>query len=105
MLWLLESWHRLRGSDVRLAVLSLCLLMIPQRLSAVSSYNEEINNLSVRLADNVAKSGKKTVAVVDFTTLGGEVIELGRFLAEELSVGLTQKASGFDVIDRTYLKA
>lgn len=72
---------------------------------AASPHEDEVNSLTTRLVDSIVKSGKKTVAVVDFTTLGGEVIELGRFLAEEFSVALTQKANGFDVIDRTYLKA
>ncbi len=67
--------------------------------------NDGTDGLATRLADNISKSGKKSVAVVDFTTLSGDVIELGRFLAEEFSVALTQKANGFDVIDRTYLKA
>lgn len=31
--------------------------------------------------------------------------ELGRFLAEELSVNLTTMAKGFEVIDRTHLKS
>jgi len=81
------------------------LLVASQPVFPLSPYEDEINSLTARLVDNIAKSGKKTVAVVDFTTLNGDVIELGRFLAEEFSVSLTQKANGFDVIDRTYLKA
>src|SRR5579864_936753 len=81
------------------------LLVASQPVFPLSPYEDEINSLTARLVDYIAKSGKKTVAVVDFTTLNGDVIELGRFLAEEFSVSLTQKANGFDVIDRTYLKA
>jgi TolB-like protein len=47
----------------------------------------------------------KAIAVVDFTDLQGEVTELGRYLAEELSVALAGGAQGFTVIDRTHLKA
>jgi len=81
------------------------LLVVLQPALPLSPNNDEINSLTTRLVDDMAKSGKKTVAVVDFTTLNGDVIELGRFLAEEFSVALAQKANGFDVIDRTYLKA
>jgi TolB-like protein len=56
------------------------------------------------MAVAIAKSGKKTVAVVDFTDLQGCVTELGRFLAEEFSVNLTTAATNFEVIDRTHLK-
>jgi TolB-like protein len=72
--------------------------------SPASAYQQEINALSTRLAESLAKSGKKTIAVVDFTDLQGNVTELGRFLAEEFSVALTERANGFAVIDRTHLR-
>jgi hypothetical protein len=56
------------------------------------------------LSSAITKSGKKTVAVVDFTDLQGRVTEFGRFLAEEFSVALSADQSGFKVIDRTNLK-
>jgi len=56
------------------------------------------------IAEQIAKSGKQRIAVVDFTDLQGNVTELGRFLAEELSVSLAAAAHGFDVIDRTHLE-
>jgi len=64
------------------------------------AYQQEIKR-----ADSVTRSGKKTVAVVDFTDLQGNVTELGRFLAEELSVSLASEAKGFEVVDRAHLKA
>jgi TolB-like protein len=94
--------------------LSLILLAIPAVLEIIAcpansfgsgSYEDQVNQLAARLSESVQKSGKKTVAVVDFTNLSGDVTELGRFLAEELSVSLTQKTGGFEIIDRTYLKA
>lgn len=47
----------------------------------------------------------RTVAVVDFTDLQGTPTELGRFLAEELSVALAMGARSMQVIDRVHLKA
>jgi TolB-like protein len=56
------------------------------------------------MAENIAKAGKKSVAVVDFTDLQGNVTELGRFLAEEFSVALASSGKGFELVDRTHLK-
>ena len=69
------------------------------------AYEKEIKSISLTIAQNITKSGKKSVAVVDFTGLQGNVTELGRFLAEELSVELVTIARGFSVIDRTHLKS
>lgn len=66
------------------------------------AYEEEIRNLSSSIAEGVTKAGKRTIAVFEFTDLQGNITELGRFLAEELSVDL---AKGFEVIDRTYLES
>lgn len=74
-------------------------------VTTVKGQSRDLQDLSAQLAHKIAESGKKSVAVVDFTDLQGNVTELGRFLAEELSVSLSQQASGFTVIDRTYLKA
>jgi TolB-like protein len=69
------------------------------------AYEKEIKGISSAISEDIAKAGKKTIAVVDFTDLQGNMTELGRFLAEELSVDLTLSAKGFEVIDRTHLKS
>lgn len=69
------------------------------------AYENEIKNLSSVMTVNIANAGKKTVAVVDFTDLQGNVTELGRFLAEEFSVALAGSGKGFEVVDRTHLKS
>lgn len=69
------------------------------------AYEREIANLSSILANTINNSGKKNIAVVDFTDLQGNVNELGRFIAEELSGGLINASKGFDVIDRNHLKS
>ena len=56
-------------------------------------------------AETLAKLGKKSVAVVDFTDLQGNVTELGRYLAEQMSVALALTDQGIEVIDRNHLKA
>ena len=69
------------------------------------AYENEIKDLSSVMTVNIANAGKKTVAVVDFTDLQGNVTELGRFLAEEFSVALAGSGKGFEVVDRTHLKS
>lgn len=66
---------------------------------------QDIRQLSSALADSISASGGKTATVVDFTDLKGNATELGRYLAEELSVDLVSSAKGFTVIDRTHLKS
>jgi len=61
--------------------------------------------MSHGLTRDILKSGKKRVAVVDFTDLKGNITELGRFISEELSVNLTRNSSKYEVIDRAHLKA
>jgi len=68
-----------------------------------TAYENEIRSLSNAMAENIAKAGKKRIAVVDFTDLQGNVTELGRFIAEEMSVDFTMTAKGFEVIDRNHL--
>jgi TolB-like protein len=69
------------------------------------AYEKEIKALSSTLAESIVTSGKKSIAVVDFTDLQGNVTELGRFLAEEFSVALSELGKGFEVVDRTHLKS
>ena len=80
-------------------IIFLLLLPIPSW-----GYEKEIDTLSNAMADKIAKAGKKTVAVVDFTDLDGNVTQLGRFIAEELSGALAEKGQGFEVVNRSNLK-
>ncbi len=68
------------------------------------AYEKEIRSLSTTMSENIIKAGKKRVAVIDFMDLQGNITELGRFIAEELSVDLTISAKGFEIIDRAHLK-
>lgn len=67
-------------------------------------YEKEIKSISLAMAESIANAGKKTIAVVDFTDLQGNVTELGRFLSEEISMALASAGKGFEVVDRTHLK-
>lgn len=73
--------------------------------SLAYAYEDEVNSISAKMAEEIAKSGKTNVAVVDFTDIQGNTTELGRFLAEEFSVAFAQRQEGFRVIDRIHLKS
>src|SRR6266550_89158 len=81
------------------------IFLVIVAVAFVSSAAQDMRPLSSALAKSITASGRKTVAVIDFTDLQGNVTELGRFLAEEFSIHLLADAKGFEVIDRTYLKS
>lgn len=89
----------------RILLFKLMVIMVMSFTSSLMAYEGEISNLSTTMAAKIAKAGKKTIAVVDFTDLQGNVTELGRFLAEELSITLSESEKGFEIVDRTHLKA
>jgi TolB-like protein len=71
---------------------------------SVFAYEKELKALATEIAENIAKTNKTRLAVVDFTDLKGNVTELGRFIAEELSVGLQIAGKNLEVVDRTHLQ-
>lgn len=86
------------------AGLVILIMVLVSNISTAMAYEKEIKSISSSIAESITANGKKTVAVVDFTDLQGNVTELGRFLAEEISVDMTIAAKNFQVIDRTHLK-
>lgn len=86
--------------------LSGVLVFVLALASFAFAYENEVKSAAETLAQFMRESGKKTVAVVDFTDLQGNVLELGRFLAEELSISMASFAQkDFKVVDRTHLRA
>ena len=70
-------------------------------------YEKELNELAGSLTQKLLEGRKKKVAVVDFTDMEGNTTYAGRFLAEELSVMLSNLGSRtqFEVVDRLRLKS
>lgn len=86
---------------VRLILALIALTMLPA--APARAYEKEMKELATDLSKMIKASGKRAVAVVDFTDLEGNTTALGRFLAEELSNSLAASAKDFDVIDRNHL--
>jgi TolB-like protein len=64
----------------------------------------EITGITAKLSKTLVAKSKKKVALVDFVDLQGRPNELGRFLAEQLSVELVN-AEGISVVDRANIKS
>jgi TolB-like protein len=81
------------------------LLVLVAFASAQTVFADDVQfkALAASFRSNLPDASQRTVAVTDFTDLQGNVTELGRYLAEELSVALA--IEGLQVIDRTHLKA
>jgi len=98
------TWAR-KTLAIALVILGAALLAArPARADSPSSYDDAIKQVSAQLAATIASSGKKAVAVSEFTDLDGNVTELGRFLSSDLSDSLAAQANGFMVIDRAQSK-
>jgi TolB-like protein len=83
-------------------VWSICWLALGS--TPARGYQRETRAAADAVSEKLVAAGKKSVAVVDFTDLQGEVTELGRFLAEEISVALASGDRPLEVVDRTHLK-
>ena len=64
------------------------------------AYQKEIGTLTSAIARNMDKVGRKRVAVTDFTDSKGNITDLGRYLADEISSSLKGEAKGFEVLER-----
>ena len=82
--------------------------VVTASLFAVSSGAQDFERQLAPGADAVArvadKAGAKTIAVIDFVDLQGDVTELGRFLADELGTTLAMTERRFKIVDRANLK-
>ncbi|HEX9736321.1 MAG TPA: FlgO family outer membrane protein [Thermoanaerobaculia bacterium] len=89
--------------DARNFLLALCCVGLWLSQPA-AGYQNEIDQTARAIVEKVQTSNTITIAVVDFTDLKGNVTELGRFLAEELSSALAE-TGGLRVIDRIHLRS
>lgn len=92
-------------ANARDAVSLLMVAAAGVALFPLSASAQDLRQVSAAIATRLETSSRKSVAVIDFTDLDGNVTELGRFLAEELSVALFADAKSYAVVDRTHLKA
>ncbi|MGO8677905.1 MAG: FlgO family outer membrane protein [Limisphaerales bacterium] len=85
--------------------LALCALLCCQSLAHAQDIDKELSDLAEKLATQVKEHNNKKITVLDFTDLEGVSSELGRYIAEELTVDLVMGKRGFAVLDRANLKS
>lgn len=88
---------------ISLRLLLIFIILFPPILNAYENETEEIADFIVKSMDKIAS--RKRVVVLDFINENGNVDKLGKFLADEVSLKLLKKASGFDVLDRNEMKS
>ncbi len=78
-------------------------ILILVKVNAQTTYEKQIETITLELSKKIADAQKKRIAVADFTDLDGNVTKLGRFIAEELNTFLPEAGKGFEVIDRSQI--
>lgn len=89
----------------RLITTVLCFILCGHTLSRAQDMDTELSKLSEDLAGKVKGHGCKKVTVLDFTDLQGGSSELGRYIAEQLTVDFVMTNRDFAVLDRANLKS
>jgi TolB-like protein len=88
----------------RLIIVFFALVLGGQSFLRGQDMDAEISNLATNLASATKSAGKKKVAVIDFTDLEGNSNELGKYIAEQLTVDLVMDRQNFSVLDRGNLR-
>ncbi|HVQ39628.1 MAG TPA: FlgO family outer membrane protein, partial [Pyrinomonadaceae bacterium] len=81
--------------------LLLCIGHVAGHASA-QTLDQRVADLSKQISDGLTENQKRTIAVVEFVDLRGNVTDFGRFMAEELITRLYQTKK-FKVIERQLL--
>jgi TolB-like protein len=83
----------------------LCIVLCGHVLAQTQDMDKELSDLTEKLAAPIKDKAMKKVAVVDFTDLQGSTSgELGKYIAEQLTVNFVMGKRDFSVLDRANLK-
>lgn len=86
-------------------IAGLCVSLSGETLAQAQDMDAALTKLADNVADQIKDHGNKKVTVLDFTDLQGNSSELGRYIAEQLSVDLVMGKRDFAVLDRANLKS
>jgi TolB-like protein len=90
---------------LRLLTAILCVSVSSHAFAQVQDIDKELSDLAERLAAPIKDHGKTKVAVIDFTNLDGSSAgELGKYIAEQLTVDFVMTNRVFSVLDRANLR-
>src|ERR1039457_3312642 len=81
----------------------LCLVLCGHTIARAQDMDTELSKLTEDLAAKIKDHGSKKVTVLDFTDLQGGSSELGKYIAEQLTVDFVMTKRDFSVLDRANL--
>jgi TolB-like protein len=91
-------------NPLRVIMAIFCITFCGHAFAQEQDIDTALSALADKLSVQVKDQGKKKVAVVDFTDLQGTTLgELGKYIAEELTVDLVMVKRDFSVLDRANL--
>jgi curli biogenesis system outer membrane secretion channel CsgG len=83
----------------------LCIGLASQAIAETQDIDKELADLTEKLAKPITERQKTKIAVIDFTDLEGNPKgELGKYIAEQLTVNFVTTKRSFSVLDRANLK-
>lgn len=88
----------------RILITILCFALCSLSLVQAQEMDKELTKMATELAASIKENSKKKVTVLDFTDLQGGSSELGKYVAEQLTVNLVIVKKDFAVLDRANLK-
>src|SRR5688572_26535955 len=90
--------------NIFLFTLVACLTFGKSAFAQTNDLDTELSVLSDTVAALIHKHGKAKITVPDFTDLQGGTTELGRYIAEQLTVNLVMVKTNYSVLDRGNLR-
>ena len=82
----------------------LCIILYGSTFVQAQDMDAELSSLADKLALPIKDHGNKKITVIDFTDLEGGVSELGKYIAEQLTVDLVMSKRDFAMLDRANLR-
>ncbi len=84
-------------------ILTVVFILLFVSIAPGRTFEKEIAAWTKDINEQIGKDGKKSIAVIDFLDLDGNICQFGRFIAEEFSVELAGQEKNITVVDRMHL--
>jgi hypothetical protein len=88
----------------RIVAIILAVFICSHASARAQDMDTELTKLTENLASLIKDHGSKKVTVLDFTDLDGNTSEIGKYVAEQMTVDFVMKKREFSILDRANLK-